>query len=202
MEDINVRLPKTKVGEKSFKKIIKAGKFLFSKGGYHYTSVNDIIAKAKVAAGTFYIYFDSKLSLYKYLLYEYRDLIRENATKATEGLTSRKEIERAGLKAFIEYVKKEPLAYKIIWESLFVDFEIFREYYTSFARAYIYHIKKHVMNEEIRPDVDLETVAYVLMGISNFVGLQILFKEDADQVDIDFVVNESIKILENGIFIR
>ncbi len=202
MEELNVRLPKTKVGEKSFKKIIKAGKFLFSKGGYHYTSVNDIIAKAKVAAGTFYIYFDSKLSLYKYLLFEYRDHIRDNASAAIKGLTSRKEIERAGLKAFIDYVKKEPLAYKIIWESLFVDFEIFKEYYTSFAKAYIYHLKKHVISEEIRPDVDLETIAYVLMGISNFVGLQILFKEEADQVDIEFVVNESIKILETGIFTK
>ncbi len=201
MKENNYRLPKTKVGERSFKKIIKAGKALFSRGGYHLTSINDIIAKAKVAAGTFYIYFDSKLALYMYLLYDYREKIRENATKATAGLTTREEIERAGLKAFIEYVKKDPLSYKIIWESLFVKFEIFKEYYTSFSRAYIYHLKKHVVSNEIRPDVDLETLAYVLMGISNFVGLQILFKENSDQVDIDFVVSESMKILHNGIFL-
>ena len=183
MKTNNYRLPKTKIGEKSFKKIIRAGKNLFSKSGYNSTSVNDIIAKSRVAAGTFYIYFDSKLALYMYLL-----------------LTTRKEIERAGLKAFIEYVKKDPLAYKIIWESLFVDFKIFKDYYTSFAKAYIYHLKKHVQNGEIRNDIDLETLAYVLMGISNFVGLQILFNDEADQVEVDFVVDEAMKILESGAF--
>ena len=68
MENKTYRKPKTKVGERSFKKIIKAGKTLFAKGGFQATSINDVIAKAKVAAGTFYIYFDNKLALYMYLL--------------------------------------------------------------------------------------------------------------------------------------
>ena len=83
---------------------------------------------------------------------------------------------------------------------MFVDINIFVEYYASFAKSYIYHLKKHVENEEIRDDIDLETVAYVLMGISNFVGLQIIFKENADEVDIDFVVDETMKLLKDGLF--
>ena len=121
MENQNYRLPKTKVGERSFKKIIKAGRLLFSKDGFQSTSINDIIAKAKVAAGTFYIYFDNKLALYMYLLDEYRVKIRHASSEAIKGKTSRYEIEKAGLKAFIQYVKKNPLAYKIVWKSLFVD---------------------------------------------------------------------------------
>lgn len=200
MEELIYRPPKTKVGERSFKKIIRAGKTLFAKDGFQSTSINDIIAKARVAAGTFYIYFDNKLGLYLYLLHEYRSAIRQSAQEATHGLSTRYEIERAGLKAFIQYVKKDPLAYKIIWESLFVDFDIFKDYYTSFAKSYIHHLKQHVKSGEIRTDIDLETVAYVLMGIANFVGLQILFKEKADDVDIDFVVDESMKLLQHGMF--
>jgi AcrR family transcriptional regulator len=200
MENLNCRPPKTKVGERSFKKIIRAGKILFAKDGYQSTSINDIIAKAKVAAGTFYIYFDNKRALYLYLLNKYSINIRESAVLATKGLTQRKDIEREGLKAFIIYAKKDPLSYKIIWESLFVDYTIFKDYYSSFAQSYIHHLKHHVNTGEIRDDIDLETVSYILMGISNFVGLQILFKDDADQVDIDFVVNESMKILNGGMF--
>lgn len=131
MERQDYRLPKTKVGERSFKKIIKAGRLLFSKDGFQTTSINDIIAKAKVAAGTFYIYFDNKLALYMYLLDEYRVNIRKASSEAIRGLKTRYDIEKAGLKAFIQYVKRDPLAYKIIWESLFVDYDIFREYYMS-----------------------------------------------------------------------
>ena len=144
MKELDYRLPKTKIGERSFKKIIKAGKVLFGKQGFQSTSINDIIAKSKVAAGTFYIYFDNKLALYMYLLDEYKKNIRQPAAESIKECHSRYEAEKYGLKSFIKYVKKDPLAYKIIWESLFVDPDIFKEYYSSFAKSYIYHLKKGI----------------------------------------------------------
>lgn len=200
MENLNYRPPKTRVGERSFKKIIRAGKILFAKDGFQKTSINDIIAKAKVAAGTFYIYFDNKRGLYLYLLNEYRKSIRKSSALATSKLTSRYDIERAGLKTFVEYAKKDPLTYKIVWESLFVDYKIFKDYYTEFAESYIKHLKPFIESGEVRDDIDIETISYVLMGISNFIGLQIVFKENATDEEIDFVVDECMKILQNGMF--
>lgn len=193
----NFRHPKTKVGAKSFNKIVKAGKLLFGKTGYNQTSINDVIDKANVAVGTFYIYFDSKLALYHYLLEEYQDKIREAARNATKGLHSRRDIEREGLKAFILYVLKEPIAYKLIWESLFIEKELFVEYYSRFSKSYIVNLKHY---EDVRDDVDLETVSFVLMGIANFVGLQILFKPNPTHEDVEFVVDETMKILDHGLF--
>lgn len=192
------RRAKTKVGEKSFNKIVKAGKTLFAKDGYHTTSINDIIAKANVAVGTYYIYFNSKLALYHYLLDEYQEKIREAARLATTGLTTRKEIERAGLKAFIMYAMKEPLAYKLIWESLFVNQDLFIDYYSKFSASYVVNLKRY--EDELTEGIDLETISFVLMGISNFVGLQILFKKKPTEVDVEFVVDQTMKILENGLF--
>lgn len=194
----NYRNPKTKVGAKSFNKIVNAGKLLFGKTGYNQTSINDVIAKANVAVGTFYIYFDSKLALYHYLLEEYQERIREAARIAVKGLKSRRDIEREGLKAFILYVIKEPIAYKLIWESLFIEKELFIDYYTRFSKSYIDNLKRF---DDVRKDIDLETVSYILMGIANFVGLQILFKPDPKKADIDFVVNESMKLLDDGLFV-
>lgn len=202
MEISDYRVPKTKVGQKTFDRIIKAGKKLFAESGYMATSINDIIAKAKVAAGTFYIYFDNKLALYLYLVDFYRVTIRKASVAATANLKTRREMERAGLKAWIEYVREDPLAYKIIWESLFVDYNIFKEYYQSFSQSYVYHLKHFVTTGEIRPDIDLETVSYVLMGMSNFIGLQILFKDKVEDDDIDRVVDEAMKLLDDGIFLK
>jgi len=200
MDLYDYHIPKTKVGQKTFDRIIKAGKKLFSEAGFQATSVNDIIEKAKVAAGTFYIYFDNKLALYLYLVDYYRTSIRKASVEATKGLTTRREIERAGLKAFIQYVRQDPLSYKVIWESLFVDIGIFKQYYQSFADSYIFHLVKFVAAGEIRDDIDLETMSYVLMGIANFVGLQILFQDKSSEEEIDRVVDESMKILDAGIF--
>lgn len=195
----NFRYAKTKVGEKSFNKILRAGKTLFAKSGYHATSINDIIDKANVAVGTFYIYFNSKLALYHYLLDEYQEKIRESARQATLGLTNRRDIERSGLKAFIMYVIEEPLAYKLIWESLFIDQKLFKDYYSRFSKSYIENLKHY---DDVRKDIDLETVTYILMGISNFVGLEILFKDNPTEQDVDYVVDETMKLLEKGLFIN
>lgn len=202
MNNVSYRLPKTRTGQKTFDKIIRAGKKLFAANGFQATSINDIIAKARVAAGTFYIYFDNKLALYLYLLDLYRSSIRKASSNAIVGLTSRFEMEREGLKAFIKFVKQDPLAYKLVWESLFVDFDIFKEYYMEFSESYVYHLNKFVAMGEIRNDIDIETVSYVLMGISNFVGLQILFRDTVTDQEIDYVVDEAMKILEAGLFIK
>lgn len=202
MNNVSYRLPKTKTGQKTFDKIIRAGKKLFAANGFQATSINDIIAKARVAAGTFYIYFDNKLALYLHLLDLYRISIRKASSNAIVGLTSRLEMEREGLKAFIKFVKQDPLAYKLVWESLFVDFDIFKEYYKEFSESYVYHLNKFVAMGEIRNDIDIETVSYVLMGISNFVGLQILFRDTVTDQEIDHVVDEAMKLLEAGLFIK
>jgi AcrR family transcriptional regulator len=202
MDTSNYRLPKTNRGLKTFNYIIKTGKALFAKNGFQATSINDIIDKSNVAAGTFYIYFDDKLALYLYLLDEYRVGIRKASKDATIGLTSRYEIEKAGLKAFIIYVWKDPLAYRIIWESLFIDFHIFKDYYKSFADAYIKQLRKYVSLGQVRDDLDLETMSYVLMGISNFVGLQVLFRDFLSNDDVDMIVNQVMEMLEKGIFLK
>jgi hypothetical protein len=38
------------------------------------------------------------------------------------------------------------------------------------------------------------------MGISNFVGLQVLSNENADEKYIDFLTDEVMKFLEKGMF--
>ena len=202
MKENTYRIPKTSHGMKTFEKIIDAGRTLFAVNGFQATSINQIIQESKVAAGTFYLYFDNKLSLYLYLLDYYRVSIREASNKSIKGLTTRYEMEREGLRAFIKYVYKDPLAYKLVWESLFVDINIFKEYYVSFSEAYVHNLQKFVDKNEIRENINLETLSYVLMGISNFVGLQVLFKENIKDKEIDKIVDEAMKILTEGIFVK
>lgn len=202
MKEYSYRVPKTNQGMKTFRKIIDSGKTLFAINGYLATSINHIIEKAGVAAGTFYLYFDNKLSLYLYLLDYYRISIRQAARDGTKHLNSRYDIEREGLKIFIKYVNNDPLAYKLIWESLFVDEKLFINYYSSFSESYIRNLEKSVDNNEIKNNIDLETLSYVLMGISNFVGLQVLFKDKITDQEIDKIVDQTMIILSDGIFTK
>lgn len=200
MNQQNYRLPKRKDGIKTFDQIIDTAKKLFSKNGYLATSINEIIDKSGIATGTFYIYFDDKFALYSYILAKYRKLIRKTLSEAIKDATSRYEKERLGLRAFLKFAWEDPLAYRIIWESMFVDKSLFKEYYETFSHDYVRQLKHAVDDGQVRDDVDLETLSYVLMGVSNFVGLQVLFRETLTDKDLDQICDEVMKILDHGMF--
>lgn len=200
MNNEKYRLPKRKDGQKTFDHIIETAKKLFSKHGYQSISINEIIAKAKIATGTFYQYFDDKEALYIYILMQYRQSIRRTIREHIKDATTRREKERLGLKAFLNFAWKDPLAYRIIWESMFVDPNLFRDYYKTFSKDYIKQLEEAVEAGEVRDDLDLETLSYVLMGISNFVGLQVLFKDTLTQIDLDEIVDNVMVLLDNGMF--
>jgi AcrR family transcriptional regulator len=201
MEKLNYRLPRTKHGLNTFENIVISGKKLFGDKGFHSTSINDIVTYADIAAGTFYIYFNDKMSLYQYILNDYKHQIRHTIWESTKDTKTRFEMEREGIKAFIRFASSDTLAYNIIWESLFIDKNIFKEYYENFSLRYAAGLQKSFENGEIR-DFDFETLSYVLMGISNFVGLQVIFKENCAEQEINKIVDTVMDILYNGMFSR
>jgi len=200
MDQQNFRLPKRKDGQKTFDQIIETAKKLFSENGYQATSINLIIHKAGIATGTFYLYFDDKFALYSYLLAKYRKSIRRAISEGILGATTRYEKERLGLRAFLKFAWQDPLAYRIIWESMFVNKTLFKEYYETFSHDYVRQLTQSVHSGEIREDVDLETLSYILMGISNFVGLQVLFRDTLTDVELDRITDQVMKVLKNGMF--
>ena len=200
MDEQNYRLPKRKDGQKTFDQIIDTAKKLFSKKGYQATSINEIIDKAGIATGTFYLYFDDKFALYSYLLAQYRKSIRKAISEGIHDAHTRYEKERLGLRAFLKFAWQDPLAYRIIWESMFADQKLFREYYETFSRDYIRQLQHAVDDGEVRNDIDLKTLSYVLMGISNFVGLQVLFRDTFTEIDLDEITDQVMKVLKSGMF--
>jgi AcrR family transcriptional regulator len=196
-----IHQPVTKRGQSTFVKIYQASEQLFHVKGYHATTMQDIAAKANVAVGTFYLYADDKYALYKLILTDYSDLIRQTIASAMTGVKTRKEQERVGIKAFIRFVRDHPHCYTIIWQSLQVDKQLFIHYYKDFARHYQQALEKSLRKKEIKK-YNLLTLAYVLMGVANFVGLQIMMFEDRLDHDdaISTIVDDVIKMLERGIF--
>jgi len=200
MDMKNHRLPKRKDGQKTFDRIVETARKLFSKNGYQATSINEIIEKAHIATGTFYLYFDDKFALYSYLLNQYRKSIRKAISEGIKDAHTRYDKERLGIKAFLKFAWQDPLAYRIIWESMFVDKMLFREYYETFSHDYVRQLDVAVKHGEVRDDIDLETLSYVLMGISNFVGLQVLFRETLTDQDLEHITDQVMRILKQGMF--
>ena len=196
-----INLPRKKKKKNTLNNILSAAVQLFYEKGYHNTSINEITSLAGVAAGTFYVYFDGKYNLYKYLLLKCSHMIRKTLSKAIKDCKTRKEAERVGLKAWLEFVLQNQYMYHIIWESLYIDRELFNEYYISFAKSYMKGLSVAEKSGELI-DIDLEVLAYTLMGATNFLGLRLgLFDENTTHAEVDRVVDEFMKILDRGIFV-
>ena len=192
-----INLPKTKLGLAKMNKLVEAAEELFTSNGFHGTSISDICKKAGTAVGTFYIYFQTKTDVYCYLMWKYQKQIKDLLAESIKGCENRFEMEREGIKCFIKFAVKTPNVYSIIWGSLSIDRSLFVNYYISFAESYSKALVRHA--DEVETS-DHTTVAYMLMGISNFVGLRALFENMSDE-DIDRIIDTTIMpALSGGIF--
>ena len=192
-----VNRPKTQVGMNKMTKLVEAAEELFTTKGFYQTSISDICKSAQTAVGTFYIYFDTKTDIYNYMMESYALEIRGRLSAAIKGCSTRYEKERAGIKCFVKYAVERPNVYNVIWGSLSVDRQMFINYYETFAKSYTYALSNDA--EEIT-SADTTTIAYVLMGISNFLGLRAMFESMSDE-EIERLVDETLMpALSSGIF--
>ena len=193
-----VHTPKTQTGFKKMLTLLEAADKLFSQASFYEISVSDICKEAHTAVGTFYIYFDSKTDLYRYLVEIYKRQIKGHLAEAIKNCDTRAEKEREGIKCFIRYAVKNPNVYNIIWGSLAVEKQMFEDYYVSFAESYARALRK---DKEELSSADVVSLAYILMGVTNFLGLRAIFEDMSDD-QIDALVDQSIMpILNNGMFL-
>lgn len=189
--------PKTKRGENTLEKLLDAARDVFYEKGFHKGGIADIAKRAGVGHGTFYVYFDSKISVYRYLLVEYGKRIRAKSNEAISGCSNRKEAERLGIRSFFEFVLADQGIFSIVWESMYIDKTLFDEFYTTFSESYVARLKQAQLDGEVR-DIDPKVLSYVLIGITNFVALNSLVLKQEN--NIDHLVDEIMKVLENGMF--
>lgn len=182
-----INIPKTKLGQTKMEKLLASSEELFAKKGFYATSISDICKQAGTAVGTFYIYFATKTDVYKYLIETYKKEIKNRLADAIKNCSTRYEKEREGIKCFIKYAVATPNVYNIIWGCLSIDRQLFVDYYVSFAESYSRALNK---DKDIT-GADTETIAYMLMGISNFLGLKAMFNNMTDEM-VDQMVDESV----------
>jgi AcrR family transcriptional regulator len=193
-----VNAPKSQLGFERMCKICDAAERLFDKNGFYGTSITDICRFAKVAVGTFYIYFQDKTSIYNYLVRNYYVVIKKYLRKHIDGCKTRYEMEREGIKAFVRFGNEHPQCYKIIWGSAHIDPFLFESYYSNFAKSYIRALKK--FGAEI-VDIDPSTAAWSLMGIANFVCLRTIFiHKKTSEKKLDDLIDDVMTILSHGLF--
>ncbi|MCL2399560.1 MAG: TetR/AcrR family transcriptional regulator [Defluviitaleaceae bacterium] len=193
-----VKLPKTKRGEQTLKKICDAAEELFTKNGYYATEIHEITQKAGVATGTLYVYFPDKMSVFLHLMDDLGHKLRKaiRLAKLAEPSASMIEQERIAIRVFFSFVREHFGLFRIVWQAQFVDAEAFKNYYERFSKGYISEIVKAQESGEVR-GLDPVLLSYILMGIYSFVALK-HFVFDESELDED-TVEQLVEFISHGV---
>lgn len=182
-------------GEATRLRLLAVAEELFGTLGYHQTSISDITRQAKVAQGTFYLYFESKLHIFQVVVREISHELRRVTTAAITGIADRREAERQGIAAFFRFLQERRNIYKVVREAEFVDEELFRWYYGRMAEGYTRRLQVAQNEGQLRP-LDPEALAWCLMGVTHMLGLRYVLW-DANS-SIDPIFDQVMAFLNHG----
>lgn len=189
--DLEIQLPPVRLEKTVHQRQLEAGKRLFGRLGYHEVNIHEITRETGVAVGTFYNYFESKEAFYADVIHLVSHEIRSFISRNLDTSLPRLEQELQGMLLFSFYITSvDPSCYNIVREGEFVVPSRVREYYDEFERGY------HKRIADMRP-LDHRTTSNFLMGLSHFLGLEILYDGTIDRAKS--LITELGQHLSNGI---
>lgn len=190
------KAPRTERGRKTVRKLLEAAAQEFGERGYHEAAITGITARAGVALGTFYTYFESKEELFRALVRDMSHATRAHVAEAVRGAPDRLVAERLGLAAFIAFTRQHPELYRIIEESQFVAEDVYREHYLTFVEGYRDGLAGARARGEIAEGPD-ELRAWALIGMSVFLGMRYgLWRHDIEPAE---VADRAIDLISEGL---
>lgn len=172
--------------------------------GYAETSIARITARAKVAQGTFYNYFDSRQDLLDQLLpaisARLLEYIADRMASAGEDPVAR---ERCRIIAFFEFMEQTPHLFKILHEGEVQAPEGFRQHAELQLESYRRALRADGETGRLRfeTEQELDAVAEILMGARAWLSARYCVGPDGNIVQPPaFIVDMYMKFVTGGLF--
>lgn len=195
----DAKIPRTERGRRTLRALLDAAAHEFGERGFHDAAIARITARAGVALGSFYTYFDSKEAVFTALVRDMSEQVRAHVGPHILGAPDRLTGERLGLQAFLEFVRTHQTLYRILDEAEFVDAPSWRAHYETTVTGYVASLTAAAARGEVRADVG-EIHAWAIVGMNVFLGLRYgVWATSEDAADVARVAND---LLVNGLAAR
>ena len=174
----------------------------FSIWGYDNASITRIVEACQIAKGSFYQYFEDKKDLYSYLIMHIgEEKLKLLSPIALDGATTDlfgrlAEMYRAGL-AYAKIRPKAALIGNQVYKNLDhpVHKEILKDGKDLALRFYVQLLDHAIARGEVRPGIDVQFVAYVLMQMNTTTSeyyFDVVKGGDFDMTRLDDDVMETV----------
>jgi AcrR family transcriptional regulator len=165
--------PLSKRGLDTRRRLLDAAERVFGELGFHDASIVKVADAAGVAAGTFYLYFDSKKAIFDELVRDLNRRVRHAMKEASSQGETRLQSELLGFEAYFRFTSEHPALYRIIRQAEFVSPEMLRYHYDRLSDGYIEALAAASEAGEIGR-LDAEVAAFALMGMGELIGMRFI----------------------------
>ena len=187
--------PRTERGRKTQRALLDAAAE-FGERGFHDSSVVSITARAGVALGTFYTYFESKDVLFRALVRDMSDQVRDRVAPVLAEPGDAIAQEGAALGAFLGFAREHKEIYRIIDEAEFVAPDEWHRHYARTAQRIVERLREGEARGEVAGPID-EVHGWALMGMNVFLGLR--FGVQDGERPLHEVANIANALIRNGL---
>lgn len=184
---------------KTKRAIFEAAIKVFSESGYDGATMDDIAASAGVAKGTLYYHFKSKEEIFKFIIDEGSNVVREELQSALAKETSTKLKLRILCKVQLELVYKNRDLFKVIMSQLWGQ-EIRQHELRDTIESYIKHLEgylKDAMAQGFIKKGEPRFMAYNFIGTICASAIYELINED--RTDANEVIDNLVQYILRGV---
>lgn len=197
------RLTRAEKAEATRQRLFDAAIQVVGEHGYAGASVALITARAKVAQGTFYNYFESRQDLLDQLLpaisEQLHEVVRAKVLAAPDDPLER---ERARLCGFFDFLEESPHLFKILSEGMVHAPTGFRRHLemqtASYRRALEYERKRGNLN--VSDPVEIDVVTQMFVSTREYLSGRFCYVDGQFVRPPDSVADTYIKLLKGQIF--
>jgi AcrR family transcriptional regulator len=165
-----LRLSRAEKAERTRARLFQAATEIVGERGYAETSIARITARAEVALGTFYNYFDSRQDILEQLLPAMGEDLLAFIRARLESVDGPVARERARLEAFFDFLVEHPSFYRILNEAEIFAPAGFRRHMDNMVRSYAPVLRTETRSS-MRED-HIEAVATVLLAARNYLAMR------------------------------
>lgn len=159
--------------ERTRRALLQAAIDIVGEEGYAAATVGKITARASVANGTFYNYFQSQQDIFDQLLPFLGDrLIAHVRAQVAEPLSGAAR-DRARFIAYFDFCRKNPAFLRVLNEAEVFAPNAYRRHVVVMYEGYLHSLERSVAKREIAeyPNDELPALVFMLMGIRSYMTM-------------------------------
>lgn len=143
----------------------------FGEHGFHGASIVEITREAGVGLGTFYVYFPSKLEIYRHLLRSHQQDLIQAARTVAQGAGDYRDNLRRSIGTFFDWIGDRTYMLRLLREAEFVDPSLLEDLYVGPSEEYRKTLER-AMELGYIAKTDSEMLAWSVMGMIEFAILR------------------------------